>query len=101
MCRKHCTTGGRNSGALELVRIDSRPAQVQPVAESIDDSSLLVSTNDRTFDEPWKCGRLPQSIERCRLTAALALMLTWHLTLVDSMNLAKPLKNTLRLVRPR
>jgi len=40
--------------ALELVRIDSRPARVQPVAESIDDSSLLVSTNDRTFDEPWK-----------------------------------------------
>ena len=52
MRRRRCTTGVK-SEALELVRIDS-PGRIQPVAESIDDSSLLVSTSDRTFDEPWK-----------------------------------------------
>ena len=49
--------------ALELVRIDSRPARVKPARQPVDESSLLVSTNDRSFDESWKVWSFT-SIER-------------------------------------
>ena len=49
--------------ALEHVQVDSRPASVKPKPQLVDDSSLLVSTNDRTFDEPWKVWSFT-SIER-------------------------------------
>lgn len=49
--------------ALELVQIDTRPAPVNPKPQQADDSSLLVSSNDRTFDEPWKVWSFT-SIER-------------------------------------
>jgi exodeoxyribonuclease V beta subunit len=49
--------------ALELVRVDSRPARVQPAQQPVDESSLLVSMNDRAFDETWKVWSFT-SIER-------------------------------------
>lgn len=49
--------------ALEHVHVASRPAPVKPKPQQVDDSTLLVSTNDRSFDEPWKVWSFT-SIER-------------------------------------
>ena len=49
--------------ALEHVQVDSRPGPVKQKPQQVDDSSLVVSSNDRVFDEPWKVWSFT-SIER-------------------------------------